>query len=665
MSHARLSFAPHVGVFVAATLFEDGLLAVCLAAGSRGDHRVIVVDTAHGFAPVSSFAIPSRARSGVTRITSAGGLLVTGDDHSVSGYHPGTGALAFRRDFESSTAISLLGSHQDRLLLSVTEAEKWPKAVLLSARDGGDASILDGVKLAGAFSVCLGPGGLVAIPSFRSVDVARPGAKLRTIPFEAPRSGVVDVAAFDATGERLAMGTRSGDVMVVDLASERVTFAIAFPQCVRQVGFLDGALWAMDGDGRLRVVSDDPSVPLSVDLGVATYGGMLAPDRSRVFFNDMYGRTFRAKALPGGADLFTTLPGFQCRSVAIGGDGALFAGDDNQVVRLDPATGRITKVLSVGPRTIRRLPGGALLFGGATIHVLAPGAKRPVRVGRTNDGFEISADGTKLVLTDGLRIEVWDLGTRARLERIDMANTWLDDRGEGIRTAHLGPDGKLLLHSGAGDVYRASGLGRGKIAHTLPSKGALELHPDGQQLYRIADRTLERTRLRGFRAEAPLRTPVDADISVIHFSPSGKKVVAFHRNGQVAILDVASGAGVILASPATSAAERAPGDLFISDLRTPLQCCFTPDERRVAWTTGGGLSFADVATGEIVGQVLLSTGATAFAATFEGAFDWTSSSGREVGPISAELTATLDGVPMDRGSLAQRRSRGLLRKLCG
>jgi hypothetical protein len=49
-------------VFISAGPFDDGRLAICLASGIRGEHRVVVLDAT--FRRVASFPIPSRSARG-------------------------------------------------------------------------------------------------------------------------------------------------------------------------------------------------------------------------------------------------------------------------------------------------------------------------------------------------------------------------------------------------------------------------------------------------------------------------------------------------------------------------------------------------------------------------------------------------------------------------
>jgi hypothetical protein len=114
----------------------------------------------------------------------------------------------------------------------------------------------------------------------------------------------------------------------------------------------------------------------------------------------------------------------------------------------------------------------------------------------------------------------------------------------------------------------------------------------------------------------------------------------------------------------TSAAERAPNEVYIIDLETPLEAAFSRDERRIVWTAGGGLAFADAATGALTGTLLLTTFGRAFAVTDGTSFDWTTAAkSKNPEPLPDELTASAAGTTVPHEELASRRRPGLLAAL--
>jgi hypothetical protein len=198
----------------------------------------------------------------------------------------------------------------------------------------------------------------------------------------------------------------------------RGSMAIAFQleAAVRCVGFCGSDLWAMDATGKLHIESAE-SVR-SFDLKTSTYGGLLAPDRSSIAMSDLDTRTFRVRALPTGEELYTTTKGFRCEAVEIADDGSIYVSGDDSVIRIDRATGRVTKVMDTGVKHIRRLSSGAILFVGDVLRVLLPGTTKPVAIGKAMEDFEVSPDEKSVVLTSELVIDVWELASRTRTRRV-------------------------------------------------------------------------------------------------------------------------------------------------------------------------------------------------------------------------------------------------------
>lgn len=70
---------------------------------------------------------------------------------------------------------------------------------------------------------------------------------------------------------------------------------------------------------------------------------------------------------------------------------------------------------------------------------------------------------------------------------------------------------------------------------------------------------------------------IDAEVGSLHFSPSGRHVLVSHRNGRLSAVDLESGRAVAIATADTSAAERAPNELYVIDLQMPI-AAFGRDE---------------------------------------------------------------------------------------
>ncbi len=629
----QLAFASHIGVFIAADRLDDGCLAICLAAGSRAEHRVVVVDPRRGFARVCSFAIPNRARSGITRVVACGALVISGDDHSLSAFHSATGELAWQRTFPAPARVALIDALNGRILVSIVEAAgSAPETCIVRGEDGSDEATLPGVSVAGSTAPCLGPNGEVAIPWLRVVQLARAGAEARSIDLVATRFGVVDAAAFDARGDRLALGTRAGDVIVVDLASGTSRRVLDFTTSVRVVGFVGDEVWAMDADGKLR--AGPTRADLDVDLGLPTHGGILAPDATSIAMSDLDTRTFRVRTLPDNRELFATSAGFQCESVAVTKDGDLVVSGPDAIVQL-------------------------AADGSPPREVLADWLTTLVDA---NDACELSGD-TALV-TNELVIEVWSLASGERTARFDLGETWVGETNEAINSVFFSLGGELLVHLTSGEVLRVAELraegSEDAFVASLPSEGSLTIHPDGQSLYRTCGRSLTRVALTDFVESAPLELAIDAEIGGIQFSSSGKKLGVFHRNGRVSTLDIASGKSVAIDTPETSAAERDSNEVYVIDLQTPQQCAFSRDERRIVWTSGGGLSFADVETGALVGTLFIEGGARAYAVTDRASLDWTGAHDATPATLSPEIVARSGGRDLGHDELIGRARRGLL-----
>lgn len=648
----KLGFAPHVGTFVAADrLEEEGLLAVCLSAGPRGPQNVIVFDERRDYARVCRFPVPNRARSGITHVVAAGGLFVTGDDHTLIAHAPRTGATVWRRELESAR---LLDAHGDRLLVTTTSPNTTR---IVHAVDGTD-EVLEGVTLGGSSATCLGPGRRIADAFLRCVWVYEPSAPKREIELASRKFGVADTVSFDETGTRLLLGTRAGEVLSVDLTTGRCESVLELPAPVRCVGFVGGAPFAMDAAARLRIREGDHW--REVDLGLSTYGGLVSTDS--IALSDLETRTFRVRALPDGKELFATSPGFVCESVAIDSAGVLYVGGGDRTLRIVPDTGKCEKIASISPRGIERLATGALLFEDSCLWLKQPSDSKPKRVGRESEGYAVSPDGTRLVSSHELVVEEWDLATQSRARRMDLGRSWIGETNEAIRFVHFAPDGRVLVHLSDGAIFTLDAIDEAEPIGRL-AEGLLVPHPDGQWLYRVAGREIVRVRISDFQEVDRLQTPVDADVAVVVFSPSGRRLAAFHRNGQVACFDLATEQrgrprSVVLDAPQTSAAERAPNEIFVIDLQVPVACAFSRDERRIAWPNSGGLAFADVETGVVLGRLSIATGGRAWAVTDGTRVEW---SGKM---LSSELVV-LDGErELGPTELQQLRAPGVLAALC-
>jgi hypothetical protein len=397
MPHATLSLAPHVGSFVAATDVSGGaLLAIVLAAGSRGEHRVSVLD-ARDYSLVASFPIPSRAKSGITPIQSDEDVLIANDDHTLVAFDPRSGTRLWERAFPAPRRLRLVDVRRGRVLVSIEDEGHRLETWLLRARDGADDAHM------------------------RFVDIVRSGTETRRIPLNTRRFGAVDAAELDETGARLVIGTRAAEVLVLDIATGVASTVLEMEDPVRCVGFHRGAPWAMDAKARLRILGEPPT---ALDLGLSTYGGLLADDGSTMALSDLDTRGFRVRRLPSNEELFATIPGFACEAVGVDAEGALLVSSADNLLRVDGGTGKIAK-LGAGARELVRLPNGTLALVGASVRALAPGASKPAVLARSADDVAFAGDGSVLVATSGRVVEVWDVASAKRTWRIDLDRTWV------------------------------------------------------------------------------------------------------------------------------------------------------------------------------------------------------------------------------------------------
>lgn len=654
MSPTTLAFAPHVGTYVAAAAADGGArLAVVLASGPRGDHRVCVHDTA-SWAVVHTFAIPGRARSGVTPIVADGARLFVGDDHGVTAFDLDGGQQVWARAFAPATRARLLDARDGRVLVSLLDADQRATTALLRAADGGDEAVLALGVMAGVEAAALGPGGLVAVAGMKMVDVAGPGAPTRRLPVTTRRYGAIDAAAIDDDGHRLVLGSRAGEVVVMDLDTGAAATVLELDDAVRSVGFVAGAPWALDAAGRLRAAGAD-GARVHLDLGRATSGGIVADDGATLSYGDERTRTFRVCRLPGGDEVFATLPGFVPAALAIAPDGALLVADDARLLRVDPDTGAIARV-GEGAHELARLADGTIVRIGAEVAATTGGTTTVIPV--FAEAEDVAVAGGAVAAMASTVAELWDVATGHRTWAIDLDDTWLGETGEAVRLVHLGPDGRPWLHLSDGAVYRGDALDDAgdALAGRLPPDGMLWLHPAGTHAYRAHGAQLTPITLDGLTEAPPLALAHDADVAKLVFSPSGRRLVVFHRDGRLSTVDLQTGASAVVASPETSAAERAPHELYAIDLGTPMGCAFGRDEATIAWTHAGGVTFADATSGRLAGRLMISTSGQSYLVTDGDAFD-------TAGPPSPELVALDDDVALDDAALAARTRRGLLATL--
>ena len=671
--HVDLGLAPHVGPYVAATTVEDGaLLAVVLTGGTRGLHRVSIIDT-QTWKLVATFPVPGRASSGVTPIHSDGAIVFASDDHTIRAFEARTGIVRWERTFPSNVRVRVLQVRDGRLLTQVAQERQADATRLLRTEDGADAEVFAERLSPGLSEGTLGPAGMLVIGGMRTVDVAateRANETRRALPYQQRRWGVVDAIAVDERGERVVFGTRSGEVLLTDLGTGTTTTLVELEpaKSVRSVGFHRGTPWALDEDGGFRMFTTP--APVEIALRVPTYGGFVFEDGTKVGLGDYEARRFRVFRVRGNGppvteELFSTIPGFAVEAVGIDARGALLVASEDKLVRIDGRTG-VPARLGPSADEIVRLANGTTVLFGTSVHRFAPRAVRPTRWCRLPG--EGAVCGEHLVAADNTIAEMWSLRTGKRSWRVDIETTWIAENGAAIRLVHVGFDGRPWLHLSDGSVWRGDGLSteKGYVA-TISRDETLWIHPGGRQLFSVAGHTVtpQTITAKGFKRGTPLELAHDAEVGKLVFSPSGRRVAIFHRDGRLSTVDLRTGHAAVVGTPSTSAAERAPHELFGIDFRTPHGCAFSIDEARIAFTQAGGITFADVKTGVRVGRLVLATSGRELAITDGEHLEWTGArtKTKTLRPISSEIEAVLDGRPLSPASARERHRAGLLADL--
>ncbi len=650
-----VGFAPNVGSYVAASTVEGGaLLAVTLAQGARGDHRVSVYDTAT-WRLLDSFPAPSFARSGVSRLVSDGATLIAGDDHTLTAFAARTGARLWERKFPKPDRLSILDAAGGRILVQVDQPDYRAHMLVLRASDGADERRLTESVSSGLTVAALAKDGTVIVAYQESIDVLRPGAPDVSVPTRMKTRGALDAIAVDETGTGVLLGNRSGEVFLVDLASKKGKTILEMPALVRSVGFHRGTPWALDGDGRFRLVGKGKSA-VSAELDAKTYGGFLLEDGSCFLLGDYEKQVFLGRSLPKNEVVFSTVPGFACEAVGVQEDGALlFAGGD-EIFRINPAGGA-PKKLGSDVDDIQRLADGTTLLVGASARHLPRATSKPKVLAKKFDDAAVC--GEYLATRTNTVGELWHISTAKRAWRVDVEKTWIGETNDGLRLVHTDPSGRPIIHLSNGQVWWGDALAteEGYITK-LPKEGALWIHPDGRRLYLVEDRKITPIRVDGFRKGKTFAPAVEAAVGKLVFSPSGERLVVFHRNGRFSTVDLAKEKSVAIATAATSAAERRSNELYAVDFRTPHGCAFSCDESTVAVTESGGITFARFHTGEILGRLVIATNGSDYLVTDGTHFDWPGASSKK--PISSELVALEGGRALDLAALLARRAPGLL-----
>ena len=654
-----LRFADGIGVLVGVEL-AGSFLCVCLAEARRGRAHVLVYDVAHGFSLVSRFQVPSRSRSGATRLAATTDVVIASDDYTIAAFDLHTGARLWERSFEH--AINLCGASEEAGHLLVADTRQGKGAFVVSLLDG--TTTLEQPWLTGlaVFAVNIGP--------HREIGQTW-GSSLRITTAEGERiestipNATCSVGCFDATGAHFAVGGGDGSVFVNDIGARTTKAIVKLPEPIVTVGFVgDGAVWALDRGGHLRVVALGGAVELAVDLACETNGGVL--DKARTFVGVAHSetRTLHVHALPAKTEIFASKAGFQCASVALDGAGALFVAGANGVVRIDPSTCALTKA-ATGDLRLRALRGGGVVGGslGSVALIPADGAKAR-RLGMALNGHEISTDGAKLAIVNGLLVRIYATSSGEEIDRWDLRRSWIAEAGETIDAVFFGPGDELFIVVSDTDVYARARFETGPV-HRFPGPGRLVAASDGVTMNRVTARNIERVRLDDWTTTPIAATCLDVDLITATPSATGRRLALHHRDGRFAVADVEHGTVTVIEGEAGSGAELGRHELYMIDLVEAPTCAFSADERRVIVPSNGRLLFADVESGAVVGELGVSTDGKSCVVTDGRSIDWSpgKKSAKTASRPTEEICVMQSGARLEGATLDPRRHPGLLRAL--
>jgi WD40 repeat protein len=424
-------------------------------------------------------------------------------------------------------------------------------------------------------------------------------------------------------GDRVAVGTITGDVAFVDGARRRTTLLSAgdgpaHPRPARVLGLSadrrrvysfshDGLLRAWDassgaaletralgevdlaelsprGDllaiaaaGELRVepLAGGPARPLGKHASPAAM--TFSPDGALLAVSD--GEVVRALEVASGREAFEArLPAGEAVGLSFG-PGRLAAGGRSGAIRLLETPPRGEPVVLVTPGTEVR----HLAFSPDGRRLVAPGEDGSVRVwdttvggspvaqgidrGYTGSALGPGGDRFATVTFDGTA-QVWDAATGRELARL------AGHAGEATSVAFT-PDGALLATAGVDGTVRLWDLASGRAARVLHGHGAPVFHvrvsPDGRWLASGGmDGAVRLWGLPGGEA-GPVLAGHGRGVSALEISPDGARLASGDMAGAIRLFDLPGGDGRVVHRHGSAVA----------------QLSFSPDGRALASSAYG------------------------------------------------------------------------------
>ncbi|MFO0715188.1 MAG: PQQ-binding-like beta-propeller repeat protein [Sandaracinus sp.] len=642
-----LSLAAHLGRCIAAAELEGGHLAIVQAGAPRSGHRVVVIETSR-WTEVASFEAPSDAQSGVTSIAVDGHVVVVGDDRRIVAHRATTGARIWERVFER---VSLVDAGGGRVVVHVHDPREPQGSSLhvLRSADGSEEARVAAQLHVGIADAAVGADGTLVWGGASSVSAWPAGVRW---PIPDALLGAAGPLVVGDDGACVVFATRRNRVGVMDLASGKAREVLAAASTVRSVGLVGGRPWVLDRDGRL-VIAGGPTV----DFGIETGGGFVSFDAGWIALLDADAECLRIRRLSDRAELFVTERGFEARAVGVEHGARLLVSSDRALVRIDADEGRVVRVGGVAEE-ILPMSGGDLALVGPSLRALLAGQAKPVSLLRSVE--RATTAGAFVFAWDEKVAEVRD--PRHGAPSLHLALSELAP----LRLFHGRPDGRAWIHLLDGRVLRAEALGAADACVArLPAEGSLFVDPSGGTIVRAHDSHLTRIDVEGFVERGALPHASEAPVASVSFSPSGRRLVAWHRDGVVAVHDLEH-PSVVVAACAGPRLSAEPSALFAIDLALGMGAAFGPGEEIVALTIGGGITFVDTRTGELVGQLRVSSDARHVLVTDGRAFEWLDTNKPRAGrerPLCPELVARDDGVVLDEAAIRARRGEALLSRL--
>jgi WD40 repeat protein len=240
-------------------------------------------------------------------------------------------------------------------------------------------------------------------------------------------------------------------------------------------------------------------------------------------------------------------------------DGSLLAaGTYQEVLLLDPASGRVQRTLKGHEDVVRALtlnPEGTLLAAGAGV----PAVGGEVRIWTLKTGAEAGkitghADSVYGLAwrEDGKQIATGSYDKIVKLWDPEKPNSASDlkEHSEAVFAAAYSPSGKYLATAGSDKAIRIWDAAAGKRLYTMAGHveavTALAFHPTNDQLVSVsADKSIKFWNLKADSGENTRTIGGQADVlNDVRFSPDGKSIAVACSNGTISMWNAESGAAI-------------------------------------------------------------------------------------------------------------------------